>query len=123
MKSGKTIRQLSKAPTTTGLMQKFTVRFGIDKQLELKRRIEHQEWVGICDVNFTKFGKGLVSTQEIQKDDIIVDYHGKIVSGISVNDYVTDESVQDEYVLQVKYVFQHIFKIFQLLLRSRGYGL
>lgn len=70
-------------------------------QLCLQTRCETQDWVGICDVTLPGFGRAIVSTQKIKKDDVIVDYHGLVVEGASVAEYVERPDVKSEYCLEV----------------------
>ena len=73
------MRGFNPIEVTTGLNHKPLAVFPADQEIELLRRIEIQEWVGICDVEYEKYGRGVMSLQVIQKDDIICDYHGKVV--------------------------------------------
>ena len=42
-----------------------------------------------------------MSTQQFQKDDIIVDYHGKYPTTTRVEEYLAEDGVSSEYVLVV----------------------
>lgn len=87
---------------TTGLIHKGGLeRFTFEMQIELKSRCDTQKWVGVCDATFHIFGRGLVSTQLIQKDEIICDYHGKCVTSVTYDEYIEDESVNPEFVMQI----------------------
>jgi hypothetical protein len=44
---------------------------------------------------------GLFSTQRFEKDDIVADYSGKVVTGVNIDDYVTRPGVLSEYVMEV----------------------
>ena len=44
-------------------------------------RCNTQKWVGICDVKIDQSkGRGVIATHHIKKDDIIMDYHGKVTA-------------------------------------------
>lgn len=87
---------------TTAIHYKAYQPFPEELQIELLRRCRTQEWVGVCDVKFAKYGRGLVSLQRIQKDDLIVDYHGLVIEGVSLDDYQEKPGVSVEYCLEIK---------------------
>ena len=62
-------RQLNPMNGTTCIRYKaYDPSFGLARQVELLHRSHTQEWVGVCDVKFPKYGRGLVSLQKIKKD-------------------------------------------------------
>ena len=63
-------------------------RLSYENQISLKDRIDNQKWEWICDAYFTKFGRGIVSLGKLEKDTIIVDYHGKVITGQTFEEYV-----------------------------------
>lgn len=66
-------------------------------------RMTSQNWPGICDVNFDRMGRGVVSTQKIEKDSIVVDYCGKVIKGVTADEYVAanKDYVKEEYLFQL----------------------
>ena len=86
---------------STGICYKQFEDFDGDQQIELKHRCDMQEWVGICDVEFKMFGRGLVSTQRIKKDDVVVDYHGKVITGVTHEEYCNNPAVLPEYCMEI----------------------
>jgi hypothetical protein len=44
---------------------------------------------------------GLFSTQRFEKDDIVADYNGQVVTGVNIDDYVRRPGVLSEYVMEV----------------------
>lgn len=63
-------------------------------------RMLTQQWVGICDVKFERYGRGVITLQRIQKDDIICDYHGDIIKDCNFTDFL--ETTDDiSYCLEV----------------------
>ena len=50
-------------------------------QFEIARRCKQQDWGSVfCRVDYGEDkGRGLVALQRISKDDIVVDYHGKVI--------------------------------------------
>jgi len=63
-------------------------------------RMLTQKWVGICDVTFTQYGRGVITLQRIQKDDILCDYHGDIIKNCNFAEYL--EATDDiSYCLEV----------------------
>lgn len=96
------MRHLNPMKDTTGLSYKDQYHtFDEDKQRELQERCNTQKWVGVCDVVFQGYGRGLISLQKIQKDDIIVDYHGKTIKNKNFDDYIK-LSGNSEYCLEIK---------------------
>ena len=55
----------------------------------------------MCDVTFPKLGRGLVTLQHIQKDDVIVDYHGMVVRGVPFETYILRPGVASEFCLEI----------------------
>ena len=94
-------RQLNPLRDTTGISYRPFEAFSIEQQIELMHRCETQEWVGVCDATLPTFGRALISLQRIRKDDVIVDYHGLVVRGVSLEDYATRDYVASEYCLEV----------------------
>ena len=86
---------------TTGIMHKQYEEFRKELQTELQSRCATQNWIGICDAKFKKFGRGVVSLQRIRKNDIIMDYHGKVVTGITFEEYADESDVAHEYCIEV----------------------
>ena len=90
--------------STTGIKYRsYDPAFGLEQQMELLHRCQSQEWVGVCDVKFVKLGRGLVSLQKIQKDDVVVDYHGLVVEGVTMEKYVEKEDVKSEYCMEISH--------------------
>ena len=44
---------------------------------------------------------GLIASQPFKKDDVLVDYHGKVVTNINADQYCLQPGVLNEYVLQI----------------------
>ena len=86
---------------STGIRYKQFDEFDGDQQVELKHRCETQSWVGICDVTFEKFGRGLISIQRIKKDDVVVDYHGKVIECVPYEQYSLHPGVLPEYCMEI----------------------
>ena len=76
-------------------------RLSYENQINLKDRIDNQKWEWICDAHFTKFGRGIVSLGKLEKDTIIVDYHGKVITGQKFEEYVQQPDVTSEFVMEV----------------------
>ena len=72
-----------------------------ENQINLKDRIDNQKWEWICDAHFTKFGRGIVSLGKLEKDTIIVDYNGKVITGQKFEEYVQQPDVTSEFVMEV----------------------
>jgi len=72
-----------------------------DAQVTLQHRIETQEWVGVCDVTFKTFGRGLISLQKFQQNDIVCDYHGKVVENCNFEEYYNNDDVKMEYCMEL----------------------
>ena len=87
---------------STGINKVAFKPLPVDQQVQLKDRCDKQNWVGICDANFKDFGRGVVSLQEIQKDDIILDFHGEIVTGLTFEQLInTRPDIRQEYCLEI----------------------
>ena len=67
----------------------------------LTKTCKDQTWPFICDVNIKGFGRGVITTDFIDKDQILADYHGKVVNGITANDYMADHPECSEYLFQI----------------------
>ena len=76
-------------------------RLSYKNQISLKDRIDNQRWKWICDAQFIKFGRGIVSLGKLEKDTIIVDYHGKVNTGQKFEKYVQQAEVTSEFVMEV----------------------
>ena len=50
---------------------------------------------------FTKFGRGIVSLGKLEKDAILVDYHGKVITGQKFEEYVQQPGNISEFVMEV----------------------
>ena len=97
-----TKRHLNPMKDSTGIRYRDHEPMEEDQQIELLHRCETQQWVGVADVKFRSvYGRGLVSLQALKKDDIIVDYHGKVVYGQSGDDYVNLPGVAAEYCMVI----------------------
>ena len=95
-------RKQSPMCDSTGIRFKQFEEFNEDQQQKLKHRCDTQEWVGICDVQYPeKFERGLISTHRIRKDDVVVDYHGKVVTDIPFDEYSQQPSVITEYCMEI----------------------
>ena len=95
-------RHLNPMSDSTGIRYKaYDKSFGEEQQIELLHRSVTQEWVGVCDVKFAKFGRGLVSLQHITKDDVVVDYHGLVVEGLTMEEYSKKPGVVSEYCMEI----------------------
>ena len=95
------MRRQAPLSDSTGVRYKHYDEFDQDQQIELNHRCETQEWVGICDVTFAKFGRGLISTQRIKKDDVVVDYHGKVITNTPFDQYCKQPAVLPEYCMEI----------------------
>jgi hypothetical protein len=54
----------------------FTIRIGL--------------FIGVADAEFAGFGRGVVALRSFQRGDVIMDYHGKIVQGKTVDEYLAE---------------------------------
>lgn len=87
---------------STGLRHVAFTPFPEAQQVTLAHRVATQEWVGVCDVKYKRYGRALISTQRIQKDDIICDYHGEVITGVTWREY--SEGIKDtSYCLEVPF--------------------
>ena len=89
---------------TTGINYRAFEPFPETQQIELMRRCETQEWVGVCDAEFPtlpKCGRALISLQHIRKYDVIVDFHGIVITDMNLEDYARRDYVASEYCLEV----------------------
>lgn len=75
--------------------------YPLEQQTILQERMTKQNWPGVCDVNYTKFGRGLMTTCSIAKDDILLDYCGKRINGITSDEYLVENPDSSEYLYQV----------------------
>jgi len=76
----------------------------LQQQETLHERCEKQNWVGISDVILPEFGRCLVSTQKFKKDDVIVDYHGRVVEGVKFEDYIAQTpSANENFCMEIKH--------------------
>ena len=49
-------------------------------QVEVLHRCQGQAWGSVfCQADFETKGRGLVALQRIRQNDIVVDYHGKVI--------------------------------------------
>ena len=95
-------RQVHPITDTTGIRYRvYDTAFGLAQQRQLLHRAQTQEWVGVCDVTFPKIGRGLVSLQKIKKDDVIVDYHGIVVTDITMEKYAKKDGVRRDYCIEI----------------------
>ena len=92
-----------KVPKRTKLITNFT------EKDTLSNRIKFQQWPGLCIAFIEGKRRCVVATQKFEKDDILMDYHGKTEhppNNISFFDfykeYVKRTDVVQEYVLEVK---------------------
>jgi hypothetical protein len=90
-----------KPRTAKSIQYKAYAPFLEPQQIELHHRCKTQEWVGVCDVKYEKYGRGLVSTQKIDKGDVIVDYHGLVVEGPNLEEHFAKPGVLSEFCLQI----------------------
>jgi hypothetical protein len=99
-----TTRQLNPLKNSTGIRYKAYEPFNQEQHMELLHRCQTQQWVGVCDAKFAKYGRALVSLQRMKKHDIIVDYHGLVVEGMSLDDYSeANPQVSVEYCVVVEH--------------------
>lgn len=69
--------------------------------------MKEQRWVGICDVTFAKYGRGVITLQRIQKDDIICDYHGEIIKNCNLKEYLA--STEDiGYCMEIPGLYKRV---------------
>ena len=76
-------------------------RLSYENQISLKDRIDNQNWEWICDAQFVKFCRGIVSLGKLENDKIVVEYHGKVITGQKFEDYVQQPDVTSEFVMEV----------------------
>jgi hypothetical protein len=83
------IRRSNPLASSSGLNWKGPEKelFSVKSQMILIGRCQTQNWPGICAALFGSFGRGVVTTQRFQKNDLIMDYHGKIVENIKYAEY------------------------------------
>ena len=67
----------------------------------LTKTCKDQTWPFICDVNIKGLGRGVITTDFIDKDQILADYHGKVVKGITATEYMADHPECSEYLFQI----------------------
>ena len=67
----------------------------------LGRRIKSQQWPSICDVHVKGLGRGVVTTFNVEKGEILVDYHGEEIKGMSCEEYLDIPGNQSEYLFQI----------------------
>lgn len=102
LKKEGTRRQTNPLKETTLVRFKAFEEFGDMQQHLLHHRCATQEWVGVTDAKFEKYGRGLVSLQRIRKDDVIVDYHGLVVEGKTLDDHLKEHPyVNTEFCLEI----------------------
>lgn len=97
-------RQFNPLKDSTGIRFKPYDPHGFheDLQIELLHRCKTQEWVGICDVILKGFDRSVVSLQKIKKDDVIIDYHGLVITPhVPIADYCKKDGVKWEYCMEV----------------------
>ena len=83
LRSETNTRRETPLPVTTSLphMDNVDTPMGLDHlECEIYRRCRTQDWGSTFSavVGCGEKGRGLVTLQRIQKDDIVVDYHGKV---------------------------------------------
>jgi hypothetical protein len=59
-----------------------------------------QAWPGVSDTDHSRHGRGLISLQHFEKNDIIIDYHGKIIRAVPFEIYTQNEDVNSEYCIE-----------------------
>ena len=74
----------------------------VEEQTHIQDRIRTQEWDGVTFCKFEKMGRGLVATKHFERGDIIVDYHGKVVKGVKIDDYLVDPDIKPEFCFEIR---------------------
>ena len=79
LKAEKSKRRHQPLKRTTGIIHRNNM--DIETQKDVERLIKTQKWTSFVEVDYGKdsFGRGLLSLHHLEKDDIIVDYHGNNV--------------------------------------------
>jgi hypothetical protein len=70
-----------------------------EDQSLLKERSRTQNWPGVTQAIFAKFGRGLVATKEFEKNEVIVDYHGQVFTKKTMDEVSAIDGVKREYCL------------------------
>ena len=60
-----------------------------------------QQWPSICDVHVKGLGRGVVTTTKVEKGEILVDYHGEEIKGMSCEEYLDIPGNQSDYLFQI----------------------
>ena len=67
----------------------------------LGRRIKSRQWPSTCDVHVIKLGRRVVTTTNVEKGEILVDYHGEEIKEMSCEGYLEIPGNQSEYLFQI----------------------
>ena len=89
---------------TTGIRYKQydPAGFPEEQQLHLADLCDSQEWASVCDARFKKYGRGVVALHKIKKDDVIMDYHGVEVHGVTVAEHCeANPSALPEFCVEI----------------------
>ena len=61
-----------------------------------------QTWPGVCDVKVAGMGRGIISTEKIEKDTIVMDYCAKIITGMTAEEYLENNPDSSEYLFEIQ---------------------
>ena len=73
-----------------------------DDQSLLIERARTQSWPGVIQAVFANFGRGLVATRELVKNEVVIDYHGQVFTKKTMEEVSAIECAKREYCLKVK---------------------
>ena len=66
-------------------------------------RIKSQQRPSICDVQVKCLGRGVVTTTNVENWEILVDYHGEEIKGMSSEEYLEIPANQSKYLFQISH--------------------